>query len=103
MLEYFYMFTLNKSGCVCLGCRVQIGVLTILNQNCLPTHGPDIGLIKGKAVRSAPLASLVFIHMPCCQLTKVFETYVGTFLNWIPIFEWYIIRLVDKERHQKDT
>lgn len=26
MLEYFYMFTLNKSGCVCLGCCVQIGV-----------------------------------------------------------------------------
>ena len=51
---------------------------------------------------SAPLASLVFIHMPCCLLTKVFEAYVVTFLSWTPIFEWYITRLVDKERQQED-
>ena len=76
-------------------------VPTILHRS-LPTCGADHGLIKGKAVLSAPLASLVFIHMPCCPLTKVFATYVVTFLSWTPIFEWYITRLVDKERQQED-
>lgn len=97
MFKYFDMFTLSKTGCVC----VQKCVLTILHRNCLPTRGADNGLIKGKAVLSAPLASLVFIHMPCCLLTKVFEAYVVTFLSWTPIFEWYITRLEDKEDIKK--
>ena len=43
----------------------------------------------------AVLSSLHFV-------TKVCGLYVVTVLNWTPIFEWFMARLVIKKAHQND-